>query len=107
MPVANEPAEIRVCDGDVSVPSTTVPSIVVLGNMAGGRPLIAVAVGYKPVERITLVLELGTGKNIKQHLGEHLDEDSDRKKMYIVVSRPVSTSTYRLPSTSRTSLGVC
>ena len=105
--MANEPAETRVCDGDVSVPSTTVPGIAVLGNMAGGKPLIAVAVGNKPVERTTPVLELGTGKNVKQHSGEHLDEDSDRKKMYVVVSRPVSTSTYRLPSTSRTSLGVC
>lgn len=88
------------------MPSTTVPGIAVLGNMAGSRPLIAVAVGYKPVERTTLVLELGTRKNVKQHSGEHLDEDSDRKKMYVVVSRPISTSTYRLPSTSRTSLGV-
>ena len=68
MPVANEPAEARVFDGDdVSVPSTTVPGIAVLGNTAGGKPLIAVAVGNKPVERTTPVLKLGTGKNVKQH----------------------------------------
>ena len=31
-----------------------------------------VAVGNRPVERIALVLKLGTRENVKQHSGEHL-----------------------------------
>jgi len=72
VPVAKELAETRVCDGDVSVPVTTVPGIAVPGNMAGGKPLTAVAVGNRPVERTIPVLKLGTGENVKQHSGEHL-----------------------------------
>jgi hypothetical protein len=70
--VAKELAETRVCDRDVLVPSTTVPSIAVPGNMAGGKPLTVVAVGNGPVERTTPVLKLGTRKNVKQHSGKHL-----------------------------------
>jgi hypothetical protein len=105
--VAEELAETRVCDGDVSVPGTTVPGIAVPGNMAAGKPLTAVSVGNGSVERTTPVLKLGTGKNVKQHSGKHLVRDSDKMKRYVVVSRLVSTSIYRFPSTSRTSLGVC
>ena len=72
MPVAKELAEMRACDGDVSVPGTTVPGIIVPRNMAGSKPLTAVAVGNRPVERTAPVLKLGTRKNVKQYSGEHL-----------------------------------
>jgi hypothetical protein len=91
----------------VTIPGLTVPGVAVPGNMAGGKPLTAVAVGNGAVERMTPVLSLGTGKNVKQHAGEHVGWDSDRMKRYVVASRLVSTSTYRFPSTSCTSLGSC
>ena len=65
--MAKELAETRVCDRDVSVPSTTVPGIIVPRNMAGSKPLTVVAVGNRPVERTALVLKLGTRENVKQH----------------------------------------
>jgi hypothetical protein len=84
-----------------------VPGVTVPGNIAGGKPIIAVAVGNGAVGRMIPVLSLGAGKNVKQHAGEHVGWDSDRMKIYVVASRLVSTSTYRFLSTSCTSLGSC
>lgn len=94
VPVARELAEVRVWDGEVRAPDTAVPK-----NVPDGKILPAVAVGNGAVESTAPVLRLrlGTGRNVKQHMGEHRAWDSDKMKRYVVVSLLVLISTCRLP----------